>query len=240
MSIDDHTTEITLPLDRIGAAGEATAPGSLDIESWKAQAFNALMRARVDPAPALDVKARAHRAMDVEADCIVRYAQTLRDYALECRAARWNDSPTPLVANGLYGTVYECMWLAWYWVMPKIGMDMGKSIAEDLKTIANTVARHANVPPPVDRALARDGYNTAEVVAEFVYFGARMLIDLYDDVPAHDPHAERARSAASRAKAVLRDVPIILREGVEFTLGIPRDDVPIDPAAAGLWTRMSA
>lgn len=246
------TATTTAPDTMIGATFNFTSAdgtpmqtlGPYPISAWKARAMSTLLDIRTTAADCRAWRRDPIPSAEMQPDSLAALARELRDYAHACRKARWDgtcleSSTQPLV---VFGTLLEALG----WVVPKLAAHDPSLTALDLagwnEIVLNGLllaGRQPNVPPAVDRDLARDGYTTAEFVAEHVHLAADMLLSLYRRLPTNTPAAYALGLTVGAAEDALADVPTVIKDGVRFALGMQRA-AEVMPADAAIRERLMA
>lgn len=218
--------------------------GPYPMPAWKARAVGVLANTRVSAAPCRAWHRDPPAQADLHPESLQAVARELQDYAHACRHARWDGTALESAVAPL--DVFGGLMTALSWVAPKLAAHdpcvTPQDLAEWRETVLTallSVGCQTNVPPAIDRDLARDGYTTAELVAERVHVAADMLLGLYRRLPTSGPEAYPVGLAINSADDALANVLVVIKEGVQFGLGMQRA-VAVVPGDAALWAKLMA
>jgi len=215
------------------------------MQAWKVRALATLVDTRTDTAMARDLRRRALSAADAEPSALITLARAVRECALACRAARWAGDCLTSASSPL--AVAVPLFTALGWVTGKLAEHPealeGLTPAEGHDWTANALYvalaadKHCNVPPTVDRDLARGGYTTAELIVTQVHYVAAQVLDLYRRLPAGCAERYGLRQVIGTAEDELADVLAIIEEGVRYGLGM-QQAAQVAPDSTAQWAAL--
>ena len=226
-------------------AGETTSFGPYPMQAWKVRALSTLVNTRTDTAMAHAFRRDPLTHAETEPGALATIARDVHDYAIACRAARWDGGCLTSAANPLSMTLP--LFEALIWVTGKLAKnpaslegvtpDKMREWREMATQVAVFADKQSNVPPSVDRDLARDGFTTAELVATQAHYVATQVLNLYRRLPAVGNEGYGLRMAIDATEDALADVLAIIEEGVRYGLGLQKT-AKVDPESTAQWAAL--
>ena len=226
-------------------AGETTSFGPYPMQAWKVRALSTLVNTRTGTAMAHAFRRDPLTHAETEPGALATIARDVREYAIACRAARWDGGCLTSAANPLSMTLP--LFEALIWVTCKLAKNLAslegvtpdkmrewREMATQLAVFAD---KQSNVPPSVDRDLARDGFTTAELVATQAHYVATQVLNLYRRLPAVGNEGYGLRLAIANTEDALADVLAIIEEGVRYGLGLQKT-AKVDPESTAQWAAL--